>query len=160
MDKPTRRSLEFRDLDDALRDVENLRARGYDRAGDWNLAQVCGHLADWIRFPLDGYPRPPLFLRPFLWLARHLIGPRELRKVLTKRAMPTAAPTFNQTIPLPAGDESAAVARLRDSVARFKAHTGPLHPSPLFGPLDRDTATKLQLIHCAHHLSFLVPRNA
>lgn len=54
-DKPQRRELKFLDFDNVIRDVEQLQARGYSRAGNWNLAQVCGHLADWMSYPLDGF---------------------------------------------------------------------------------------------------------
>ena len=49
--KPERRELYFSDLDEVVRDAEHLLAKGYDRAGNWNLAQVCTHLAEWMRFP-------------------------------------------------------------------------------------------------------------
>jgi Protein of unknown function (DUF1569) len=156
--KPIRRVLNFTDLDDAARDAESLLAGGCDRAGNWNLAQVCGHLTDWMRYPLDGYPHQPAPVRPILWLMKHAFGRRQFQKILTSGAMPIGGPTFRETIPALDADESAAVARFRDAVARFKAHNGPFQPSPLFGEFDRDTATRLQLIHCAHHLSFLVPK--
>jgi hypothetical protein len=155
----TRRPLEFHDLDEVVRDAEALHAGGYRRAGQWNLAQVCGHLAYWLRFPMDGFPKAPPPIRALLWVLRHTIGRRALRRLLEGHPMPDGRPTMPETIPTPGRDEAAAVDRLRAVVARFKAHDGPLYPSPLFGPLDKPTATHLQLIHCAHHLSFLVPKN-
>ena len=86
----TRRQLRFERLDEAVSDARMLQATGYDRAGTWDLSQVCGHLATGMEFPID--------------------------------------------------------------------HTGPLHPSPMFGSLDREQLYRLQLIHCAHHLGFLLPR--
>jgi hypothetical protein len=62
------------------------------------------------------------------------------------------------TIPRPDDmPDPEAVKKLVATVDRFKRHQGPFHASPLFGVLDRETLEKLQLIHCAHHLSFLVP---
>ena len=58
-----RRPLKFDSLDAVVRDAENLLASGYDRAGNWDLAQVCGHLAEWLRFPMDGFPKVPLLIR-------------------------------------------------------------------------------------------------
>jgi hypothetical protein len=66
--------------------------------------------------------------------------------------------TMPETVPAAGGDPAAAVAKLRESVARFKAYAGEIHPSPLFGAMTKEEATRLQLVHCAHHLSFLVPR--
>jgi hypothetical protein len=153
-----RRRLDFQDFDAVIRDAEALAAGGYDRAGQWDLAQVCGHLAEWLRFPLDGFPSPPLPIRLMLWALRNTVGRRKLRTILESRAMKSGAPTLPGTVPAPGGDEAAAVERLRQAVARFRAHAGPFHPSPLFGDMDRETATQLQLIHCAHHLSVLIPR--
>jgi hypothetical protein len=152
-----RRALEFRDLDEVVRDVEALRAGGYDKAGSWDLAQVCGHLADWLSFPLDGFPTPPLPIRLMLWTMRNTIGPRILREVLETKRMPDNRPTLRETVPPLGGDEAAAVERLRQVAARFRNHRGPIHPSPVFGAMDHETVTQLQLVHCAHHLGFLNP---
>ncbi len=153
-----RRELAFDDLDAVMRDVEQLAASGYERAGNWDLAQVCGHLADWMRYPVEGYPKAPLPMRAMLWAVRISIGKRELRKILENGSMSAGNPTFRDTIPSPGGDEAAAVEQLRQVVTRFKTHEGKFHPSPVFGQLDRDAMTRLQLVHCAHHLSFLVKK--
>jgi hypothetical protein len=151
-----RRDLRFADLAEVLRDAEALHSVGHvQAAGRWNLAQVCGHLADWLSFPLDGFPRQPVGVRLLLWLLRHTIGPRELRRLLATGRMSAGRPTLRETVPPPGGDEAAALERLARAVARFEAHTGPLHPSPLFGELSREQWRQLQLIHCGHHLSFL-----
>ncbi|MSR53846.1 MAG: DUF1569 domain-containing protein [Gemmataceae bacterium] len=52
-----------------------------------------------------------------------------------------------------------AVADLRTNVERRKAHNGAIVPSPLFGPMTKDEAWRMQLVHGAHHLSFLVPKS-
>jgi hypothetical protein len=151
--------LDFGDFDAVVRDAESLAAGGYDRAGGWDLAQVCLHLAEWMRFPLDGFPRPALPVRLMLWLLRHTMGRRIGRRILATRSMPSGRPTLRETVSAPGGDEAAAVEQLRQVVARFQAHAGPFHPSPLFGDLEREEWAQLQLIHCAHHLSFLIPRS-
>ena len=154
----TRRELTFATLDDAAKDAENLLARGYDRAGNWDLAQCCRHLSEWMRFPLDGYPKVPLPLKPVMWLMKVTLGKKMLLKILTTGKFDTGGQTLKQTIPAPGGDEPAAVAQLRVVVERFAKHDGPFHPSPLFGPMTRDEWTRLNLAHAAHHLSFLVPK--
>jgi hypothetical protein len=157
-ESPPRRELAFRDLDAAVQDARSLHCGGYVQAGNWDLAQVCGHLADWMRFPLDGFPKPPLPIGLMLWSMRHAVGRRMLRKILQSGSMSAGGPTMPETVPQPGGDEAAAVERFEHVGARFQAHEGPFHRSPLFGDMDRETLTRLQLSHCSHHLSFLVPK--
>ncbi|MBN9121640.1 MAG: DUF1569 domain-containing protein [Planctomycetes bacterium] len=152
-----RRKLTFATLDDAVRDAENLVAKGYDKAGNWDLAQVGSHLTEWMRFPLDGFPKVPLLLRPMFWLLRTAVGKKIRAKVLAE-GFSTGGRTMPQTVFSPGGDAPAAVAKLKETAERFRAHTGPVHPSPLFGAMTKDEALQLQLKHCEHHLSFLVPR--
>jgi hypothetical protein len=153
----TRRTLTFATLDDAVRDAEHLLSAGYDAAGTWDLARICGHLVEWMRFPMDGFPRVPLLLRPAMWAMRHTIGPRELKTLLVSGRM-RSAPTLPATVPPAGGDPAAAVARLRETVGRVTAYTGTVRPSPFFGPMTRDEWIGLNRVHAAHHLSFLVPK--
>ncbi|MBO0700603.1 MAG: DUF1569 domain-containing protein, partial [Zavarzinella sp.] len=88
---------------------------------------------------------------------RKTIG-RGMYEKYVAAGMPAGKPTMPDSVPAPGGDPAAAVARLREAAARFKAHAGPIVPSPLFGPLTKEEATRLQLVHAAHHLSFLVPK--
>jgi hypothetical protein len=155
--KPERRKLNFASLDDVVRDAEDLLAKGYDKAGNWDLAQVCSHLAEWMRFPVDGFPGLPLFLRPLFWLFRNTVG-KAKRLKYTAEGMPSGKPTMPQTVVQPGGDAAAAVAKLKEVAERFKAHAGPIPPSPLFGAMTKDEALQLQLRQCEHHLSFQVPR--
>jgi hypothetical protein len=155
--KPERRKLSFATLDDVVRDAETLQAQGYEKVGNWDLAQVCLHLADWMGFPLDGFPKPPLPIRFMLWGLRNTIGKKMFHKYLAE-GMPAGKPTMPQTVHQPGTDTGIAVAKLKAAAERFAAHTGPIHPSPLFGAMNKDEALRLQLVHCAHHLSFLVPK--
>jgi hypothetical protein len=157
--KPERRKLSLATLDDVVRDAENLQAKGYDRAGNWDLAQCCGHLAEWMRFPLDGFPRMPLFLRPMFWLLRNTMG-KKIRTKIQAEGFSAGSHTMPQTVPPPGGATPAGIAKLKEVAGRFQAHTGPIHPSPLFGAMNKDEALKLQLKHCEHHLSFLVPHTS
>ena len=156
----TRRELRFETFDDAVRDAEHLLSVGYDRVGKWDLAQCCGHLQRWISYPMDGFPPTPLLFRPILFLMRNLVAPRELSKALESGTTKPGMPTIPQSVPHPGEDAAKAVQAFRETVARFKSHPGPFHPSPLFGSLDREKLTRLHVIHAAHHLSFLVPKTA
>lgn len=154
----SRRSLHLTDLDQVIRDAESLRANGYEQAGNWNLAQVCGHVAQWMSYPLDGFPTSPFPVRLMLWLMRVTVCKRMLRGVLETHSMTGNRPTLRHTIPAPNSDEGAAVARLAEAARRLQNCEGPFFPSPLFGDLDHETLTQLNVIHAAHHLSFLVPK--
>jgi hypothetical protein len=62
--------------------------------------------------------------------------------------------TPQKPLPEPGGDESAAIANLKDTLARFESHRGGFHDSPFFGHLTPEQWRDLHLIHCAHHLAF------
>jgi hypothetical protein len=152
-----RRKLSFATLEEVAADAENLLARGYDKAGNWDLAQVAGHVAEWMRFPIEGFPKPPIFIRPMLWLMKVTSGKKMLAKVLDEGFTP-GGHTMPQTVTPPGGNAAEAVTKLRSSIERWKAYTGEVYPSPLYGAMTKETALALQLKHAAHHLSFLVPK--
>lgn len=155
-----RRTLQLSDFDDVVADVDRLEKHGYTAVGKWNLAQCCGHLANWLTYPLDGYPQPAWPIRVILWGLKHTIAPGQLRKVLETGTMPAGGQTMPATVPAATADTAEMVQRLKTVIERHKVHPGPWHPSPLFGQLSAEDGRRLQLIHCAHHLSFLIPRDA
>ena len=153
-----RRRLRFTTLDEAVRDAEHLLANGYVKTGNWDLAQCCHHLSEVMTYPMDGFPRFAFPLNVGTWLLKVTVARRWLRRVLESGVWPTGTPTDQRTVPAAGGDDAAAVARLKEAVGRLLAHAGPLHASPLFGMLDKETLVRLHRIHTAHHLSFLVPK--
>ncbi len=157
-----RRHLQFASLDEAVRDAEHLLAKGYEKAGTWDLTQCCHHLAVLMDYPIDGFPRFPFPLNVGCWLLKHTVAPGRLKKVLESGVWPAGSPTDKRTVPVRGGggNDAKAVARLKQAVERLLAHTGPFQPSPLFGMLDKETLVKLHRIHTAHHLSFLRARKA
>jgi hypothetical protein len=152
-----RRKLSYASLDEVAADAENLLAKGYEKAGNWDLAQVSGHVAEWMRFPIEGFPKPPTFIKPMLWLMKVTAGKKMLAKILAEGFSPGGR-TMPETVPPSGGDPAEAVAKLRAVVEKWKTHAGEVYPSPLFGPMTKDTALQLQLRHAAHHLSFLIPK--
>lgn len=154
-----RRTLKFDSLAEVVRDAENLLANGYDRAGKWDLAQCASHLAYWLTCPIDGFGKAPLVAQAFLWFARNTVGPGQLKKILAN-GFPPGGMTDPASVKPSDGNDAAAVQKLKTAVARYEAHDGPIVPSPFFGPMDKDTNRKLQQVHCAHHLSFLIPKQA
>lgn len=158
MSAPQRRKLQFDSFDAMISDVELLQRSGYRQLGKWNLSQVCRHLNDWMTFPMDGFPKPPLPIQWLLALMRVTVGKRTFKKILTSGSMSTGSPTMPQTVYTHDVDDASAIEQFTRTVRRMRDHRGPVHSSPLFGAMDLESAHKLQLIHCAHHLSFLVPR--
>ncbi len=156
---PARRTLTFHSLDAAAADAERLYAVGYEKAGNWDLAQVAGHLANWMSYPIDGFPKAPLPVRMVLSVVRTTLGRKMFEKYMAE-GMPAGKPTMTQSVPPEGGDPATAVANMKAAANRFDAYTGELHPSPVFGQLTKEEAFKLQLVHCAHHLSFLIPKQA
>ena len=152
-----RRILKFDSLDAAAADAEGLLANGYEKAGNWDLGQVAGHLTNWLTYPVGGFPKAPLPVRMMLGAVRATLGRKMFESYLAK-GMPAGKPTMTESVPPPGGDPAGAVARLKTAAARWRTHNGDVLPSPLFGKLTREEALKLQLVHCAHHLSFLVPK--
>lgn len=154
----SRRVLKFNSLDDALAEARGLLQSGYTMLGQWDLGQICGHCADWLRFPADGYPHAAIPLNAILWALKSTIGPSMRRKIVREGGFRAGKPTMPQTIK-PRGqlNDEAGVAALQSAAARFQQHSGPWHASPLFGTMSRDEHLQLQLIHLAHHLSFLIP---
>lgn len=156
---PTHRTLKFDSLEAAVADAEMLLAKGYDKTGQWSLGQCCGHLANWLSYAMDGFPRAPVPIRMLMWFARNTMAPGLLKKYLAAGEMPTARPTAPQSVPAPGCDDAAGVAKFRETVERVRTFAGTPLPSPFFGPMDRDTWVKLNCVHTAHHLSFLVPKS-
>jgi hypothetical protein len=146
------RSLDFRDFKSVDEELDRLHKAGYEKAGSWDLAQSCDHLAYFIEGSLDGHPyRVP-------WLLKVLLGRLILNRILKTRRMMAGATTPQKPLPQPGGDEASAVARLKQALQRLQSHQGELHASPFFGYLTPQQWRDLTLIHCAHHLGFLIPK--
>jgi hypothetical protein len=101
---------------------------------------------------LDGHPyRVP-------WLLKVLFGRMVLKRILKQRRMKPGVPTPQKPLPAAGGDEIAALERFGQVIKRLETHTGEFHDSPFFGHLTPEQWRELHLIHCGHHLGFLVPK--
>ncbi len=153
-----KRQLKFANFEEMMNEINSLEEGGYESQGNWSLAQICGHVADWMRFPIDGFPIPPIYMRPIFFLMKISIGDKMKRDILAngfKAGMPTAPET------IPDDDEMTdrqGIGVLKKTIARVCAHTGELLPSPLFGPMDKETLLQVTLLHAEHHLGFLEPK--
>jgi hypothetical protein len=151
---PQRRPLDFRSFDAVAADIDVLAAARYSRCGTWDLSHCCDHLAKTIDLMLDKRPIPiPLFFR----MLSPVVGPIILKRILKKRAMQAG---FKAPAPFAPDEKCAtdeAVQRLKAALGRAKAVTGELPRHPFFGTMTAQQWQDLMLIHCAHHLSFLIP---
>ncbi len=159
--EPQKRQLNYKNFDDMMADVRTLHSGGYSRHGSWTLGQACGHVAEWMRFPLDGFPKPPLPMRGIFWFMRTTgMAKRMANKILAEGftgGMPTAPDTVPDAEQL---TDEQGVERLRQMVERVQAFDGELISSPLFGPMDKETHVKVSLLHAAHHLGYLEPKTS
>ena len=156
--KPNKRILKFDDLNAMLDEVQSLLDKGYIREGQWTLGQATSHVADWMRYPVDGFPVAPIPIRMLLWLMKVTIGPGLKRKIFDE-GFSSGMQTAPQSVadPTTMTDEQG-VEKLKETVARITSYQGVLLPSPLFGPMDMDTLVKVTLLHAEHHFGFLFPK--
>ena len=147
------RELRFSDLTAASREAESLLNCGYERHGNWTLAQVCRHLRLVQDSSVDGYPRWMALFAPLRPVMRRLLLPR-----IMSGDSPTGIPTTPIYAPPGQLDDTEEVAKFAESVHRFYAHAGPYEPHPAFGRMDRDSLEDIHAAHAAHHLRFLTPR--
>ena len=156
--EPKKRPLKYNDFDQMMADLNSLHDGGYVSHGNWTLGQACSHVADWMRFPMDGFPTPPLPIRIIFQIMKYTIASRVKARILAegfKGGMQTAP----QTVPKPNEvTDRDGIEKLQRVVDQLKAHSGELHPSPLFGQMDHAMHTKVTLLHAEHHFGYLEPK--
>ena len=150
-----RRSLRFSSVDEALADIDNIKAAdsaGQLRTlGNWSAGQILAHVAAWIEYGYDGFPikPPPFFIR---WYLRRL-GRKFLKQGLPAGANIPRVPngTFGQD-DMPTRE---AADRLKTALLRLKNGEEAQYDSPAFGPMNHEDRTQFNLRHAELHLSFL-----
>jgi hypothetical protein len=146
---PQRRSLSFSNFDQIAEDVRRLRRDGYVKAAQWSLPQTSHHLDLSLRWSM----RPGPF--PAETPEQQASTPR-LQQILASGRLPDGIQTADHMLPaLDAGD--AAIDSFLATLKRYGEYEGELAPHRLFGRRSRDELRQLVRIHCAHHLSHLVP---
>ena len=75
------RSLSFSELQQVMPEVYRLLDQGYTQMGSWDLTQTCEHLADWMSFPFDGFPKPPWFIAWMFPIKRLTVGKSSLKRI-------------------------------------------------------------------------------
>lgn len=143
-----RRELNFNSEDDVIAAVSELR-RGYAQAGGWSLPQMCAHLDKSVQFRMQPGPFPPT-------TPEQKARASQLRKTLASGRLPDGIVAPDPMMP-PADCGDEAIDAFIATLTRFKTFPGPIAPHRIFGELSDADARRLNLIHCAHHLSYLTP---
>lgn len=154
-----RRALRFASLADVRRDLEVLeaghRAGTIRTTGNWTAGQNFAHLAAFIMYAFDGYPKelsnPP-------WLIRTIV------RFMKKRFLTKPIPVGFKIPKIPGGTVGAddvpteeGLTRLRAAISRLEA-APPDRPNPIFGPMSHPEWMMMHCRHCELHLSFVHPR--
>jgi hypothetical protein len=153
-----RRNLRFNSIDDLRRDldaIEQSHAAGtLKRSGNWTEGEIFTHLAAFINYGYEGYPKevsPP-------WLLSVLfIRPKRAR--FLRDGMPAGVRipgTQRGTIGMESVPFEEGLARFRASLDRLEKTPPPIE-SPAFGPMSYEDKTRLALRHAELHLGFLHP---
>lgn len=157
-DKIEKREVKLADLDDVVAEANRLHESGYRSKGQWNLAQTCFHIAEWSRFPMDGFPKPPLFLRAIFGVMKMTGIINRMKANILKNGFQAGTPTAPETVGQPdALQDQAAIDQLKTVIERMKNFSGSTHPSPLFGEMDRELWFQITVLHAEHHFGFLEP---
>ena len=150
-----RLDLRFSSLSDACADVRALREGGYELTGNWSLAQILDHLNRSLAMTFDGADfGPPAVLRPMI---RMIMMPMVRRGAPIK--MRATAPGPVKPSSVDELDEQACADRFYELADRMMAADASfVQPHPMMGKLSREQWLAMQTWHCAHHLSFAVPK--
>jgi hypothetical protein len=148
--QPGRRPLTFDSLDQVMPDVDQL-LQGHTTIGNWSLGQICNHLTTTLTWTVDGYPK----LVP--WFIRRTVGPLLLHRILKTGQFPEGIKLPGPYLPKAALNDRAEAEALRAALWHFASHSGRLSDHPLAGQVARADWERYHCIHCARHLSFVLP---
>ncbi|HEX8323933.1 MAG TPA: DUF1569 domain-containing protein [Tepidisphaeraceae bacterium] len=143
-----RRTLQFSTAEDVATDVARLR-HGYVGTGSWSLPQTCYHL-NWV-MQSSMKPGPAPADTPEQIARRPL-----LQQMLATGKIPNGLPAPDEAVP-PADVPLSAVDTFLSTLEQFGRFAGPFAAHRLFGKISDDDRRRQQILHCAHHLSYLVP---
>jgi hypothetical protein len=144
-----RRQLSFARIDDVMPEVDRLLA-GHATVGNWSLGQACNHLAATLRVAAE----PP---KPMPWVVRRTVGPLLLKYILRRGSMPAGVKAPADLLPKPGLDARAEAEALRATIRLYQERVPDRFEHPFFGRVRKSDLTRLQCIHAAHHLSFVLP---
>ncbi|HEX3358858.1 MAG TPA: DUF1569 domain-containing protein [Tepidisphaeraceae bacterium] len=147
----SRRELQFSNTSELKSDIQKLRKTPHKQLGNWSLAKTCWHLETAIRLRMVPGPFPPNTPE------QNATRPR-LEEILSSGQLPSGIQAPDPAVP-PADAADASIDTLLATIDRFDSYKEPFAPHRIFGNLTDAEVRKLNLIHCAHHLSYLVPQS-
>ena len=145
---PQRREIQFNSVADIVADVRKLR-KGYETAGQWTLPQVSYHLNRTLLSSMKPGPYPDD-------TPEQIAAKPGVRTMLMTGKIPPGIVAPSETAP-PATVPESAIDEFLETLVRFDHYHKPLAPHWRFGRMDDGDRRRHQLLHCAHHLSHLVP---
>ncbi|HSV13469.1 MAG TPA: DUF1569 domain-containing protein [Tepidisphaeraceae bacterium] len=153
---PTRRPLAFATEDGVLAEVARLRRHGYQKTGNWSLPQIAWHLM----IPIDAYLNPPASpdIQPTPEQAKMKAG--FVDYIVANGKLPPHATTAPPSWTPPADAGDADVERLVIGMNKLKNYPHAMVEMSVIGPVPIAECRRVHLVHAAHHLSFLQPKNA
>jgi hypothetical protein len=147
---PLARNLRFSNLDEALAEIEKIqKASSVSSNGVWNPSQVFAHLAQSIDYSISGYPEnKPAFFRKTIGriVLRKFLGAGQMSHGLAD-AIP-GAPALDPGLSL-----TDAAARLKSSIAAFRAHQAELAIHFVYDAVTKAEYEQVHAMHIANHLS-------
>ena len=149
-----RTDLRFQTGAEIVAEIRRLRRDGYERAGRWNLTQVCDHLTRTMDVALrpDGKRLP--------WIVRRTVGRWLVGHILRRGKFPRGTPAPKKLRPADAAaDDPATIDACIAKVQEAAGFDGDLSQYPGVDGMTPDVFRRLSWIHASHHLGFLVPRN-
>lgn len=144
------RALTLSTLMEAQRELDRLAEAGsLTTEASWTWPQTLVHCAQSIEYSMAGFPsqKSALFQRTLGSAAFAVFTWRGRMSHNLAEPIPGAASLATST------DATAAVARLRQAIAGFQAHTGPLRPHFAYGELTRAQYEQAHAMHLANHFS-------
>lgn len=146
---PRRPSLQYDSYRALQADLNDLQA-GYEQGGQWSLGMAADHLARTMSASLEGGKGLP---GPVKAVLRWLILPQLLRRGTMPRGVPAPAAVKPRDVP-----DAQGVAALQSQIDKAQAWCDSTIGHPMFGTMAMESFHRLQLLHAAHHLSFLTPK--
>ena len=131
-------------------DVDRLLS-GHRTVGNWSLGLICHHLSGALVASAEGFPT----LLP--WPVRRTVGRLILRSMLSTEVLREGVWLPEKVRPKPGLDARAEAEALRAAIRLFASRPDPPVEHPICGKLTREQWDHFHRVHCAHHLSFVVP---
>ena len=149
MSTPARPDLRFDSIAAMRADAEHLNRVGYDKAGEWDLAKILDHVAKTMSGPFrEGERNLPWPVGP---IARRLVH----RMVERGRYPSMKIPVMPSLRPDPNATTDDALPFFIGACVECDKLAGDTVRCPPFGTMPRGDFIGMQLLHGAHHLSFL-----